>query len=249
MKDKKFSHHLCQAEISEKNAQDLFNASKEPWFAKRIEDRHAACCEQNISDKECSSYEDSVIPENRNYALLDIALLRCCRQIYLEAYRILVSTSTFSFTNATTLLLFFLSSEPQVAAELHSAVRSLHLSMKTHAGEDESYWKRLCDIVIKYLGALQRVYIDIEQRPIWFALRGYEEPAKSPLLNTLVVLRDLPLSTVTVTVSDAHILDFKNDETNRENRWTMTQKQEWAEYVRRALLRQEELAPIAGEEH
>lgn len=127
------------------------------------------------------------------------------------------------------------------------AIRRLHLDLSISMEGGEESWNWAFDAIAENLKYLQHVFIDIEQLP--FADENlkewqFQEPAESSFLGSLRRLRDLRLRTVTVTISDYHILHSGmmnlTAEDGREYRWTMAQKQKWAGYIRRYLLRQEE---------
>lgn len=220
----------------------MFNKSKEPWFANEIRDRHRRwfSSDTSLCWRHC---ENSV---SQSYARLKIAILFCCRQVYHESYLVLFSTNTFSFQQSLDLSWFFL--YHHLEARLY--VRKVHL--------DVLFQSELCrwDLdLIELSGdfkSLRRIYINVEQRPVSlkdFASLKYKDPASSPLTEGSMRLRVSLLKTLTITVSDSHAMHSCAwpVEKTEKYRWTMAQKQEWAGYVRRVLLRSEDQKLATGE--
>ena len=251
-KENKFFHRLCQAKISEKEAYETFAASKGLWFSEDIRDRHHACYDVSMFQHDCFRCPGHSDPPAEPYAVLSLALLRCCRQTYREARSITFSANTWSFTCPWDFQFFCLCGmDARVSFMKRLAIRRLHLDLSISRKAAEKGWNVAFDAIAKNLKCLQQVYIDIEQLP--FAIEylkewQFQEPAESSFLGRLRRLRDLRLRTVTVTISDYHILHSGmmnlTAEDGREYRWTMAQKQKWAGHIRRCLLRQEEQEPV-----
>ena len=106
--------------------------------------------------------------------------------------------------------------------------------------------------VLQYFGSkltgLQWVDIDLEQ--LYFSdARRYEQGAEeaSNLTKELLYFTETALKTAVVIISDAHFCNHRAPETaqisrddtrsQERNRWTMAQKQEYAHFLRNALLR------------
>ena len=241
------SHHLCQATVSEKEAYEIFAASTEPWLVADICDRHNACYDVRAMYRDCPYCQDQLSPATESQTGLSLVLLRCCRQIYREARLIVFSANTLSFTSLPGALNFWISD-----AKAKFAIRRVHLDLMLHYDYEDMSW--VFSAIAEDFKSLQHLSISIEQRPFedsdlkqW----QFEEPVESSSLRGLRKLRDLKLRTVTITVSDPHILhsgrkDFTAED-GRQYRWTMAQKQQWAEYMRRVLLRQEATRPAFGD--
>lgn len=251
-KENKFFHRLCQAKISEKEAHETFAASKGLWFSEDIRDRHHACYDVSMIRQDCFRCPSHFDPPTEPYAVLSLALLRCCRQTYQETRSITFSANTWSFTCPWDFLSFCLfSMNSRVPFIRKLAIRRLHLDLSILIKAAEEGWNAAFDAIAENLKCLQHVFIDIEQRPFeddhlkeW----QFREPAESSFLGSLRRLRDLRLRTVTVTISDHHIwhpgMINLTTEDGSKYRWTMAQKQKWAGYIRRYLLRQEEQEPV-----
>lgn len=252
-KEGKISHHLCQEEISEIKTQEIFSTSEESWFSTAIEERHTAC------PGTPAKYYHGIYHRKKDSTQLDLALLSCCRQIYQEARPISFSTNTFSFTDAwgsdsISHSIFFSGIIPLTRVETQLFIRRLHLDIVIHLELDEESWNQRFRDIAKEFKSLQHFYIGIAQNPIEYSYVKtwqFKTPAECSFLGDLKTLRDLRLMTVTVTISDPHNFfscwPMLTAENERQYRWTMSQKQEWAGYIRRVLLRQEDQEPATEE--
>lgn len=250
----KISHHLCQAKISEKGAYEIFATSSEPWFAEQIRNRHNACCDVKALNRKCFGCPEQSNITTEPQVTLSLALLRCCRQVYQETLVIIFSTNTWSFTQSWELGSFlYVCLNTRSLIETSFAIRRLHLDLIIRIDGDQKYWNQVFREIVEHLKFLQHFYVDIEHRPMENAtlkLLEFKEPGRNPFLKDLLKLKMLPLKTVTVTVCDHHILHSmfaSTTERVKDVRWTMAQKQEWAGYVRRVLLRQEDQEPASEE--
>ncbi len=241
------THYLCQANVSESDAHKVFVASKGPWFSADLTDRHSYCNDGRTFQSRCLRFPDQFV-ESKSYARLNLALLSCCRQIYLEAHLIAVSANTWSFTKPWDFRIFYLESLIFPLIPLKTdLIRCLHLNITISTESDEFCWNETFKLIARRLKSLQHLYLDIDQRPDPGPLLKkwhFEKPAESSFLEGLRRLKKLSLRTVTVTVSDSQILVWWPSSWEGEGirlfRWTMVQKQEWAGYITRVLLRQEE---------
>ena len=133
------------------------------------------------------------------------------------------------------------------------AIRSLHLDLIISNDADEQKWSMAFATISKDFKSLQHIYINIDQRPKeveYLTQWSFEQPAECSFLRRLRTLRHLKLKTVTIIISDRHILhrDRMSSAAGSSYRWTMSQKQVWAEYIERVLIHQEEEEqPIMGE--
>ena len=252
-KNLKFAYHLCQAHISERRAQEIFTISNEPWFSEETSDRHNAC--YNVTMIQEISFQCPVQSDvtSEIHAGLNLALLRCCRQIYQEARLTTFSANTWSFSRASDLeMVFDHGLNLRFLAETNFPIRRLHLDVIIRFKNDEEYWNQAFRKIVEHLKILQHFYVNIDHQP-WddatLKLLKFKKPARNLFMKDLLKLKTLPLKTVTVTVCDYHILHSGPTTTKRvmEVRWTMAQKQEWAGYVRRVLLRQEDQEPASEE--
>ncbi len=233
----KWIRRLCRAKISEKEAHKRFVASKVSTCSPDPVYRHNDCW-----GPPCRSL----------YARLNLALLSCCRQIYLEAHPIFISANTWSITMSWVFKMFYLESQiPPLLCEglklKTDLIRSLHISITISTESDETCWNESFELIAQHLISLQHLYLDIDQRPDPGPLLKkwrFEKPAESPFLEGLRRLGDPKLRTVTVNVSDSGIFYWLPQiwmgEDVNQFRWTLMQKQEWAGYITRVLLGQEE---------
>ena len=134
------------------------------------------------------------------------------------------------------------------------AIRSLHLNLIVKYISDEQRWNRALVNISKDFKSLQHIYINIDQRPkeVDHLMQWkFKQPAECFFLRGLRTLRHLKLRTVTVIISDRHILHCGRLSTEGEAklsyRWTMLQKQEWAECIRRVLLHQTDQQSATGQ--
>ena len=103
---------------------------------------------------------------------------------------------------------------------------------------------------------LKYVYLEIEMNPYedhdlkeWHS----SKPSQNSFLYDLRKLANLELKDVTITLSDSRLLNSDREnhgspEELKQNQWTMAQKQEWAAYFTRVLLRQEYSKPAAADD-
>ena len=98
-KTNSLSHRLCQEKISEREAQDIFAKSKEPWSAEELLERHELCYNVKTIFRDCSSCAIQSDHVYEPHFGLDLALPICCRQIYHDAHSLTYSANTWSFTS------------------------------------------------------------------------------------------------------------------------------------------------------
>ncbi len=204
--------------------------------------------------RDCPGCPNQLNHATESHAGFSLVLLRCCRQIYQEARLIVFSANTWSFTCPVKALVFFdLMVKPKIPIEAKFVIRRLHLDLMVRSDSLEEDWGWFFSEIAENLKSLHHLSISIDQRPsVGWCLKQwqFEEPVESSFLRSLWNSRDLELRTVTITVSDPHILHLGRKiftaEDGRQYRWTMAQKQEWAEYMRRVLLRQEDPRPAIG---
>ena len=110
-----FSHYLCQAEITEKEALNLFATSKSLWYSPMAAERHADC---------------HLYILYKNPIKVDLALLGCCRQLYQEARLTLFSANTWSFRCPEEVLQFWTAGiRLGVPPKINSFIRRLSLEI------------------------------------------------------------------------------------------------------------------------
>ena len=166
--------------------------------------------------------------------------------MYEEARSTIFAKSTFSFSCGIDLRLFL---GPK--SHIEFAIRSLHLDVVVSSLIEEQLWNFAFDNIFGDIKSLQHIYINLELRPgidSYLTQWRFKQPEECSALSSLRNLRHLRLKTVTVIISDCHILHkvFPGAPDEAE-RWTMLHKQEWARYTKQVLLHQEEQQPAMGE--
>ncbi len=169
---------------------------------------------------------------------------------------IVFSANTWSFKSPLKASIFLiLGAKSKIPIEAKFVIRRLHLDLiiRDDCEEKDSIETWFFSEIAENLKSLQHLSISIEQRPFedcYLRLWQFEEPVESSFLRSLRSSKDSKLRTVTITVSDPHVLHSGRRNLTAEDgeqyRWTMAQKQEWAEYMRRVLLRQEDPRPAIG---
>lgn len=243
---KNFAHHCCQASASEKEAYELFVASEGPWSSTDVMNRHHPCHDERKVFRHCRQcYSHSDHPVNGPRSRLNLALTSCCRQIHQETCPLILSTNTWSFSDTPTL--WFFCHYPGLMFKKTFWIRRLHLHIEISDVFNEPPWNQAFDDITLTLKSLQYLYIHINLQSFGkCALEKWrsKEPPQTTLLKRLLRLRNLRLRVATVIVSDAsfgHVgMKELTLEEEKHYRWTTRQKQEWAAYVTRVLLRQED---------
>ena len=218
-------HVKCLSRTTEEEAQASFEASKSPWFDEVNVSRHKDCC----------SFVNAL-----GLCELDLRFLRACHQIYDEAWSFCYTDNIFSFDDW------------QVFAEFGrtvtrvSYVRSIRISTFDLLYSDTPLTREWLQNIFDKLTGLQRIDIDWEQLPgyLWKYDQGAGEAIH--LTQQLLCFSGKGLKTTGVIISDADFCNYirpeipqpawDDDESQRLNRWTMTQKQEYSRFLRNALL-------------
>ena len=195
------------------------------------EDRHSCC-----RFKKRANFDNW---EERPQTLR-LSALRCCRQMYNEAHYVPYSTNTFSCVDPVTLRMF-IRSLTQGSHENHLAVRSLFLEM-VFVRYYNSRWRKTLKICAKHLKNLKNVNISLE----WncrFWIYGAGSPAKfeanwqTPVMSDIFVLKQLPLESATLVISDDYLRWPQKTSLGGPARWTPEEKQEWARYTKDLILK------------
>lgn len=236
------SHRLCCAVLSEMEAQQKFDTSEAVWYASETADRHLRCGAQityKYGCPTCTSHtEDWSFPTKT----LETNVLRCCRQIYLEAKLVPYYANTFSFGSAISLSKFC----RLVPEGCRSVIRNLHVDLQIFL--DEYYttqdWLMAFESVTASLKALQRLFITIELLPRQGFLRPeYLPGVERSWMSHFLQAGKLNLKVATVVLFDSHFThdwsDYEIETRETRERWTLAQKQEWSRYLRNALLHYE----------
>ena len=225
----------CIADLTEEETQRIFDASKADWSAPETADRHSHCFGLDTGSQE------PYTSENNPLMSLETSILRCCKQSLMEAEFVLFSTNTFSFASAESLTQFCW----KLPKRYHPMLRSLclHISVSSGGCWPKTGWEWAFRDVNSSLKHLRRVHIDLCMYPgltmtNWW---GPEEllSHQSSLLCGILELGKLDLRSATVVLWDVAIDSTWTFQWDPLQRWTLAQKQEWSQYLRRALLHYE----------
>ena len=209
------SHHLCSERESEENAQTAFDSSDAAWNAPATLHRHVRCY---------NGFQGDV--------MLEKSLLQSCRQIYNEANIVRYYSNTFSFLilYPHCLKLFY----QQTPARYRNAIRRLHLDIDICHGARDSEsreWADVFRILAHQSKGIQRLYLSINLTPCFldYQLFLYQPPSESQIITCMLQLAKMNLKIATVTIGEYHDLEANY-------LWTMAQKKELSQYLRKALL-------------
>ena len=175
--------------------------------------------------------------------VVDLGLLRSCRQVYNEAHFIPYLTNTFSCADPRTLQEFVLSTA-QGTKSNHLAIRSLFLDMVYDDHDCRSLWKIAISTCVRKLKALHKVSISIDMRTWYFIsygdLTSDGKRCRDTLMSTIRGLKRLPLKTVTMVISDYGTDQYciRQGMTYlwTPYRYTLDQKRTWVRDLREYIL-------------
>ncbi|KAM0798064.1 hypothetical protein BDR22DRAFT_974751 [Usnea florida] len=217
------SHHLCYEQASEEEVQMAFDSSDAAWNAPATFDRHQKCYYMSRP------------------GTLESSLLQSCRQIYNEANIVRYYSNTFSFQSDffQCLKLFY----RQVPARYRNAIRRLHLTIELRHGArpearewaDLFQWADLFRTLSHRSRGLRRLYLAINfcEHSLGYDLSLYQPPSQSHIVSCMLQEAKMRLEIATVTIDE----DFRQEKPYMNDFiWTMAQKQETSQYLRRALL-------------
>ena len=232
------AHSLCVAERSEEEAQTMFDSSDDDYNAPNTADRHGLSltfrpplfyCPSN-----CSSLET-----------METGVLSCCRQMYLESRSVLYGTNTFSFHSASVLSQFCLQTPRQSLDIIRSVHVDVAICINRHYLRGTWKWENGLERITTSLKGLKRLHVGIELDYDLIEWNDpYALPAQEILLRNILQAGRLNLAIATVILWDYHPTSrwYSRYAQHRERQWTLAQKQEWSQYVRRALLHYEDQA-------
>ena len=176
----------------------------------------------------CGSYLSTGHIEPGGLEMMDLRVLRSCRQTYVEANQLLWTTNTFSFSDAMTFERFMMTR----TINQKRSIRSLRLHMEWESNEFEE-WKKVLNMrLVQSLYTLRRLRLRIVRK---IDTTGYEYAKSTNILygaacrGGLKKISTLPLTEVEVVVKNS--LD---DE--RSDPQTKLVEEEFAEGLRRILL-------------
>jgi hypothetical protein len=176
---------------------------------------------QSFSDKDSKPY---------------LQVLRTCRQIYLEASRVLWATNTFSFNRPETLKAFM--NDRKTAQK--QLLKNLHLDMKWHMKQDKRAWEKALTLtLVRSLKGLRAVHLRIGQCVLDENSCFHRNPTGGEdLLNTspfeeIMKFKILPLETVTVNLVNG---PFTRRDGNGDLQWPLARRVKYAERLESQLL-------------
>ena len=228
-----FCHVLCISNITENEAQASFYASTSPWFDEVCANRHEACCSTKLFRDLSGCIWGRLT--------LDLRFLRTCRQIYDAAMSICYTTNIFSFGSLRVFMMF------GKTVSWVPRIRSLRLRVQcVNNGSEPASSEALKQALGNFTG-VKSIHIDLEQ--VFFDnTRTYDKKVEenSLLTQQLLGFGGKALKAAAVIISDARFCDSnflertqvsQDDERSlRRRRWTLTEKQEYAHFLRNALL-------------
>ena len=208
-----------------------------------IVDRHICCCDDyNFHPRRCYCGDShSYLPESTKSCKslspnlkIELRFLQTCRQMYREALHVVFKMFVFSFSAPEDLKLFL----DTVPATLY--IRGIRLDMFVGNGNAPKDWLEAISQTAKSMTQLQELHLDITQlHTNKERLEGLESDVDE-VVELLTCLSELPLKTVTVLLTDQQDSDDDGAPDGvswlLRGRWTMAQKQEWSQKLRRLLL-------------
>ena len=160
--------------------------------------------------------------------MVRLSVLRSCRQIYVEANKILWTTNTFSFADATTLKRFMMTR----TINQKRSIASIRLQMELDSYGHREWNTALNMPLVRSLCGLRHLRLHIEHE---MNARSYEFAKSNNLLFTttycegLQKVSILPLAKVEVVVRNPQFIP-------EHDLWTKVDREEFAEGLRKILL-------------
>lgn len=230
----KFQRKLCHvkslSKITEAEAQASFFASTSPWFDEVCAHRHEECDPSKLLSDQSGCMQRGLT--------LDLRFLRTCRQIYHAAKTICYGTNIFSFDSLDVFMEF------GKTRSWISHIRSLRLRIQSGNSSSGPAFPDSLNQILGKLTCMKWIHIDLEQ--IFFdGSRVYEKRVEenSLLTKQLLCFGGRALKVAAVVISDARFCDYKRTQDDQDDdwslelgRWTMKEKQEYAHFLRNALL-------------
>ena len=229
----KFRYDKCLSTKPEEDAQKSFDASTSPWFDEVSVNRHDQCVPQFLHGVSVPLFG------KRN---LDLRFLRTCRQIHDEAKNFCYTANTFSFDGWDVLAMFV------KTVDWTPYIRSVRLYVCSGTSGPTFHNREMLQHVSKKLTGLRMLTFDWDQ----FSLpdsREYDQRTEegSQLSEQLLCFfGGAGLKSVEVIVSDTRFCNFNTPESvqrsrddalsQERNRWTLKQKQEYSQFLRRDLM-------------
>ena len=184
--------------------------------------------------------------------MLENSLLQSCRQIYNEANIVRYYYNTFSFhIGYPERLKIFCRHVP---TRYRNAIRRVHLSIDIRKGARPSEARKWADMfrtLSQHLQGIQGLYLTINLVPIFldYELFLYQSPSESQIVSRILQEAKMNLKVATVTIDEDPRCTWDNPVlTESDLIWTMAQKKEVSQYLRKALLRQGNLDTGVAEE-
>ena len=195
--DEPLQHYVCVHEQSETAIYQQWKADIENGSVKPVDDwKHKNECIVEFQCNEPFCAEKESHQEENSGKKLQLALLRTCRQVYVEANPLLWTTNTFSFGEVR-LLRDFVAQRNMKQKQL---LKKIHLDWNI-ASRSQSYFDRLPLYIIKALRGLQIVHLNMvtsDSSDDAYLLINHPWTNYNRVPDILL-LRILPLTAVTVT--------------------------------------------------
>lgn len=233
----KLSHTLCIEPTSEEQVYKEFDCADPEivaWNIASLEGRHHDCHEPPPTP---------ITGPKPNQ--LNLAILRSCRQVYLEANTVHYTNNTYAFSCNDILERF---ARARFQNKQNLAIRSLYLYVGVTHGSDVNAWSDSIDkAVLKRLTSVRCLYLKLGQLycPCSIDGCGYEGSEMTERQGNLFKkLGKLPLKEATMVIDDEMFMQPLSPlhgwthyhQLEQRYRWTMKQKQDFSKDVKDLLL-------------
>lgn len=162
------------------------------------------------------------------HEMMRLSVLRSCRQIYVEANKILWTTNTFSFADPTTFKRFIVTRN----INQKRSIKSLRLQMEWDTSDGKEWNQALNMALVKSVTGLRRLRLRIDHK---LDATRYEWIKSNNLLYTITCceglqkVSTLPLTEVEVVVKNPQFI-------SEDDLWTKVDREDFAEGLRKILL-------------
>lgn len=217
-------HVVCENDCPEAQEDRNFTTSRGVVFIKRS---HHACESDLIYD---TPDPDLIYTElcYFGHETMRLSVLRSCRQIYVEANRILWTSNTFSFADPTTFRRFMMTR----TTNQRRLIKSLRLQMEQVLDEEYQWNKSLNMALVRSLSTLRRLRLNMEHK---LAFTSYK-PAKTHNLLYITTFFDGLNKLSTLPLTEVEIVVESPKYESEDRLWTKVDRQDFAERLREMLL-------------
>lgn len=238
--ENKFYNYICPASVSDQQVYEDFSTAVGFWNPPLFKvERQIGSTRAQISKSSASVYQHEHCLEMRTGGLLlghpslRLSLLRVCRQVYNEARLVPISRNTFAFEDPHLLRRFI----DSISSIHRRAFRSVQLDMMLDSARIERAWNSaVFFVLVPHLRNLRNVdiCIDLDDYHTLLPDDRHIDPQDSAWMSDFLCLRHLPLKSATVIIRDK---DSSYTVWRDNTRWTLTQKQRWATFIKNRILR------------